>query len=156
MEEKTNVMRLLERQKIKYKSYNYLNTGAISGIEVATVLKQDPNQVFKTLVTIGKSNQFYVFMIPVKEELDMKKAASSVKEKAIEMLPTKQLLPVTGYVHGGCSPIGMKKKFCTVIADVAKEFSTIIFSGGKIGYQVEVTLTDLEKVISFTLADIVK
>ena len=156
MEEKTNVMRLLEKAKIKYKSYQYLNTGAIGGIEVAKVLKQDPNQVFKTLVTMGKSNKYYVFMLPVKEELDMKKAAKSVQEKAIEMLPVKELLFVTGYIHGGCSPIGMKKTFRTIIAESARKLDTIIFSGGKIGYQVELSLEDLKKVVPFTFANIVK
>lgn len=153
-EEKTNVMRLLEQKKIDYKSYNYADTGVVSGMEVAKVLGQNPNQVFKTLVTVGKSKEHYVFVIPVNRELDLKKAAQSVKEKNIEMLKSKELLPLTGYIHGGCSPIGMKKNFCTVIDKSAKQFETIVFSGGKIGYQVEMSLADLRKVIRYTLEEV--
>jgi len=152
--EKTNVMRILDQRKINYKSYNYTDTTAISGIEVAEVLNQDKNQVFKTLVTTSKSKENYVFVIPVNKELDLKKAATVVKEKNIEMLKSKELLPLTGYIHGGCSPIGMKRNFKTVIDNSATNFSTIIFSGGKIGYQVEVRLDDLEKVVNYLLADI--
>ena len=112
---------------------------------VANVLNKDPNKVFKTLVTVSKSKQNYVFMIPVHKELDLKKCAQSVNEKSIEMIHQKELLPLTGYVHGGCSPIGLKKPFKIVIDDSAKNFKEIIFSGGKIGYQVEVELNDLEK-----------
>lgn len=153
--EKTNVMRILEQKKISYKSYCYADTGVISGIDVATVLKQDPNQVFKTLVTIGSSNNNYVFLVPVLKELDLKKAAKSVGEKSIHMIKSKDLLPLTGYIHGGCSPIGMKKQFRTVIDASAANFGTIIFSGGKIGYQVETTLEELKKVLRFELEDIV-
>lgn len=155
MEEKTNVMRILDKKKINYKSYSYVNTDAISGAEVADVLGQDPNQVFKTLVTVGKSKNYYVFMIPVEKELDLKKAAKSVEEKSIEMIKSKDLLSLTGYIHGGCSPIGMKKFFKTTIDASAKELDTIIFSAGKIGYQVEVNLDELEKVIRFQLSDLV-
>ena len=155
MNEKTNVMRILDKQKIKYKEYSYVGSNAISGIEVATQLNQNPEKVFKTLVTTGKSGKHYVFMIPVKEELDLKKAAKSVNEKSIEMLKSKDLLPLTGYIHGGCSPIGMKKFFETVIHESAKNFETIIFSGGKIGYQVEMSILDLEKIIKFKLDDLV-
>ena len=109
--EKTNVMRILEQKKINYVSHCYADTGVISGIEVAAVLKQDPNQVFKTLVTIGSSNNNYVFLVPVQKELNLKKAAKSVGEKSIGMLKSKDLLPLTGYIHGGCSPIGMKSSF---------------------------------------------
>ncbi len=154
-EEKTNVMRILDAKKVVYKSYNYTNTDAVSGSEVATVLNQNPNQVFKTLVTTSKSKNNYVFLIPVKEELDLKKAAKAVGEKSIEMLKSKELLPLTGYIHGGCSPIGMKKQFKTTIDESATNFATIIFSGGKIGYQVEVPLKDLEKVITINYNDIV-
>ena len=107
-DEKTNVMRVLDSKKIKYNSYCYVDSGAVNGMEVATVLGQNPKQVFKTLVTIGKSNANYVFVIPVCHELDLKKAASAVGEKKLEMLKAKDLLGLTGYVHGGCSPIGMK------------------------------------------------
>ena len=105
-DEKTNVMRILEQKKIPYNSYNYLSTGAISGVEVAQALGEDPDIVFKTLVTVGKSKEHYVFVIPVEKELNLKKAAKSVGEKSIEMIKQKELLPLTGYVHGGCSPIG--------------------------------------------------
>ena len=153
-EEKTNVMRVLDSKKIAYQSYNYVSTGAISGTEVAEALGENPDAVFKTLVTVSKSKNYYVFLVPVEKELDLKKAASVVGEKKIEMLKAKELLPLTGYVHGGCSPIGMKKFFRTTIDQSAKEFDTIMFSGGKIGYQVEVSLKDLSKVIRYELADI--
>ncbi len=154
MEFKTNVMRMLDKLKINYKHYTYSDTDAVSGIEVATVLNQNPAQVFKTLVTVSKSKKYYVFMLPVAEELDLKKAAHAVGEKSIEMLKSKELLPLTGYIHGGCSPIGMKKFFPTTIDKSAENFSTIIFSAGKIGYQVELSLGDLSKVINFQIADI--
>lgn len=153
-EEKTNVMRVLDSKKITYKSHNYLSTGAISGTEVAEALGENPDAVFKTLVTVSKSKNHYVFLVPVEKELDLKKAASVVGEKKIEMLKAKELLPLTGYVHGGCSPIGMKKFFKTTIDKSAEQFDTIMFSGGKIGYQVEVSLNDLSKVIRYDLADI--
>ncbi len=152
--EKTNVMRVLDQKKITYKSYNYDTEEAISGMEVATTLGQNPKQVFKTLVTVGASKRNYVFVVPVCGELNLKKAAKAVGEKSIEMIKSKELLPLTGYIHGGCSPIGMKKLFTTTIDASACQWDTIIFSGGKIGYQVEVSLEDLQKVIPFTLADI--
>ena len=155
MEEKTNVMRILEQKKIKYNSYSYASTQAISGMEVATALNQDPNCVFKTLVTVGTSRNNYVFLVPVNKELNLKKAAKSVNEKKVEMIKSKELLPLTGYIHGGCSPIGMKKQFKTVINITAQNFEKIIFSAGKIGYQVEMSLENLQKVINFTFADIV-
>lgn len=155
MEEKTNVMRILEQKKIKYNSYSYASTQAISGMEVATALNQDPNCVFKTLVTVGTSRNNYVFLVPVNKELNLKKAAKSVNEKKVEMIKSKELLSLTGYIHGGCSPIGMKKQFKTVINITAQNFEKIIFSAGKIGYQVEMSLENLQKVINFTLADIV-
>ena len=152
--EKTNVMRILDQKKVTYNSYSYANTDAISGIEVATVLNQNPNQVFKTLVTISSNKINYVFVVPVSKELNLKKAAKSVGEKSIEMIKSKELLPLTGYIHGGCSPIGMKKQFKTVIDSSATNFETIIFSAGKIGYQVEVSLEELQKVIRYDLSDI--
>lgn len=155
MEYKTNVMRILDKKKLKYKSYSYVDTDAISGIQVASVLHQNPDMVFKTLVTVGKSKQYYVFMVPVAKELDLKKAAHSVNEKSVEMIHLKELLPLTGYVHGGCSPIGMKKSFITVIDESAKNFDTVIFSAGKIGYQVELAPSDLEKIIRLSYCDIV-
>lgn len=154
--DKTNVMRILDQNKIEYNTYYYYDTDAISGLEVANVLKQDPNQVFKTLVTVGASKTNYVFLVPVSKELDLKKCACSVNEKNIEMIKSADLLGLTGYIHGGCSPIGMKKQFITVIDESAKNYDTIIFSGGKIGYQVELSLSELSKAISFKLFDISK
>ena len=154
-EEKTNVMRLLEQAKVPYEHYCYADTDAVSGVEVANVLGQDVNRVFKTLVTVGKSGEHYVFVIPVENELDLKKAANAVGEKAIAMVKSKELLGLTGYIHGGCSPIGMKKPFQTVIHQSAGAYETILYSAGKIGYQVETSLEGLRKVIDFTLQDVV-
>lgn len=151
---KTNVMRILDRKKIDYKSHCYADSDAVSGTDVAEALEEDPNQVFKTLVTVGHTNANYVFLIPVCKELDLKKAAEAVGEKSISMIKSKELLPLTGYIHGGCSPIGMKKPFKTVIDQTASDFETIIFSAGKIGYQVELSLDDLKKVLNFDLAEI--
>ena len=153
-QEKTNVMRILDQKKIPYEAHTYDSTVAISGTEVAAVLGQNPKQVFKTLVTVGASKRNYVFVVPVEGELNLKKAAKAVSEKNIEMIKSKELLPLTGYIHGGCSPIGMKKFFTTTIHETAKECETVIFSGGKIGYQVELKLEDLAKVISFQVQDI--
>ncbi|MBP1869075.1 Cys-tRNA(Pro)/Cys-tRNA(Cys) deacylase [Clostridium tertium] len=147
-------MRILDKKKIKYNSYSYVDTDAISGVEVAKVLGQDPEQVFKTLVTVGKSKNYYVFVIPVEKELNLKKAAKSVGEKSIEMIKSKELLPLTGYIHGGCSPIGMKKSFVTTIDISVEKLETFIFSAGKIGYQVELSLDELKKVIRLQLADV--
>ena len=155
MEQKTNVMRILDKEKIPYKFHSYVDTEAISGIEVAEVLNQNPDTVFKTLVTIGKSKQNYVFVIPVNKELDLKKAAKSVNEKSIEMIKSKDLLPLTGYIHGGCSPIGMKKPFVTTMDIQAEACDTILFSAGKIGYQVELTVDSLKKIIKFNLCDVI-
>ena len=153
-EEKTNVMRILDGKKISYDSHCYVNTPTTNGVEVAEILGQDPKDVFKTLVTTSKSGTNYVFVIPVEEELDLKKAAKAAGEKSIEMLKSKELLPLTGYVHGGCSPIGMKKAFKTFIDKSAEERDAIIFSAGKIGYQVEMKLSELSKVIGFSLDDL--
>ena len=152
--EKTNVMRALEQKKIVYTSHCYADTDAISGVEVAEVLGQDPNQVFKTLVTVGASKNYFVFLVPVHKELDLKKAAKSVGEKSIAMIKSKELLPLTGYIHGGCSPIGMKKQFRTVIDASAGDFDTIFFSAGKIGYQVQVSLEELKKILRFELCEV--
>ncbi|MCQ2978885.1 MAG: Cys-tRNA(Pro) deacylase [Clostridia bacterium] len=155
MEEKTNVMRLLDKEKINYKAHYYNNTEAISGMEVTSVLNQDPHKVFKTLVTVAKSNEHYVFVVPVNCELDLKKAAKAVNEKNLEMLKQKDLLPLTGYIHGGCSPIGMKKKFKTVFDITASSFDTIMFSAGKIGYQVELNVFDIKNLVEYKLEDII-
>ena len=154
MEDKTNVMRILDQKKIEYKEHTYLNTGAIGGQEVAEALGEDANRVFKTLVTVGKTGNHYVFLVPVNKKLNLKKAAKAVNEKKIEMIKSKELLPLTGYIHGGCSPIGMKKFFKTTIHSTAENYDTIMFSAGKIGYQVETSLNSLKKVIRFDLEDI--
>ncbi|MGN0290489.1 MAG: Cys-tRNA(Pro) deacylase [Lachnospiraceae bacterium] len=154
--EKTNVMRILDQKKIEYQHYEYDNDRAYSGTEVAQMLGQDAKRVYKTLVTVAKSKKNYVFVIPVEEELDLKKAAKAVGEKSIEMLKSKELLSLTGYIHGGCSPIGMKKVFPTVLHRTAKEQEKIIFSAGKIGYQVEMAPEDLGKIIRITYADVIK
>jgi len=153
-EEKTNVMRVLDSKKVKYTSHCYIDTPTTNGEEVAKILGQNPADVFKTLVTISKSGTNYVFVIPVAKELDLKKAAKAAGEKSIEMLKSKELLPLTGYVHGGCSPIGMKKPFKTFIDKSADEREVIIFSAGKIGYQVELTLPELAKVLEYSLEDL--
>lgn len=147
-DDKTNVMRVLDQKHIDYKHYAF-ETGetAPSGVEVAETLSKDPSMVFKTLVTVGKSGEHYVFVIPVAKELDLKAAASVVGEKNIEMIKSKDLLGLTGYVHGGCSPIGMKKFFKTVFDESAFAHDTIMFSAGRIGRQVELRPSDIEKVI---------
>ncbi len=154
-DEKTNVMRTLEQKKISYAPFCYTDRPVTTGTEIARLLGEDPARVFKTLVTTGKSGLHYVFVIPVACELDLKKAAKAVGEKAVEMLPQKELLPLTGYVHGGCSPIGMKKFFTTVFHITASGSEKIYFSAGKVGYQVEVSPSDVSKVIRFTYADLI-
>lgn len=154
-EEKTNVMRLLEQKKLPYEMRTYVDTDAISGVEVAEVLGQDPACVFKTLVTQGASKQYHVFMIPVAKELDLKKAAKAVGEKSIAMIKSKELLPLTGYIHGGCSPIGMKKRFPTVIHESAKNFERIFFSAGKIGYQVYASPEVVSEFVDMNFADVI-
>lgn len=153
--EKTNVMRILDKLGLDYKVHCYTDTDAVSGTEVAETLGQNPECVFKTLVTSAKNGIHYVFMIPVKEELDLKKAAACVNEKAVSMIKSKDLLPVTGYIHGGCSPIGMKKQFVTVIHKTAPDFETIFFSAGKIGYQIEMNFNELKKAVDVKTADII-
>jgi len=152
--EKTNVMRLLDSRKLPYQTYEYPADNVSSGVEVARMLNQDPTHVFKTLVTVGASRKNYVFVIPVGEELSLKKAAASVGEKSIEMLKSKELLPLTGYIHGGCSPIGMKKQFPTILDETVLLCKTIIFSAGKVGYQVEVTPETLSAMIDYSVSDI--
>ena len=154
--EKTNLMRLLEQKKLPYTPHDYLATGAVSGVEVAAALGEPPERVFKTLVTTGASGGHFVFVIPVAEELDLKKAAKAVGEKSIAMLPQKELLPLTGYIHGGCSPIGMKKPFPTVLHQSAAEYDTICISAGKVGFQVELSPAGLQKMLPIKLADLIK
>ena len=151
---KTNVMRLLDQAGISYKVHTYAGTGTMSGADVARTLGQNPAQVFKTLVTVAKSGRHCVFVVPVEKELHLKKAAQSAGEKAVEMLKQKDLLPTTGYVHGGCSPIGMKKPFFTVVDQSAAQFETILMSAGKIGFQVELRPQDLQKIVPFVYGSI--
>ena len=156
-EEKTNVMRTLEQKKIPYTAYTYPHEEgmAVDGETVARSLGQDPAAVFKTLVTRGASGGYYVFDIPVAETLDLKKAARAVGEKSIAMLPSRELLPLTGYVHGGCSPVGMKKLFPTVFHEACLLQPVIMVSAGKIGYQVAVKPEDLIALIGAKTADVV-
>lgn len=155
--EKTNVMRELERMKIEYTPHTYPHgKEAVDGAEVAHLTGQDPAQVFKTLVCVSGKGQYYVFDIPVLKELDLKKCAKAVGEKSIQMIHVKELLPLTGYIRGGCSPIGMKKKFPTVIDQSCLEQKTVMVSAGKIGFQVEVTPQDLIKAAGAQTADITK
>lgn len=147
-------MRVLDQKKVSYTAHTYESTGAISGTEVAAALGQDEKQVFKTLVTTSHSRQHYVFMVPVNGGLDLKKAARAAGEKSVEMIKEKELLPLTGYVHGGCSPIGMKKPFPTFIDASAADCETIMFSAGKIGYQIQTSTDELAKALDFTLADV--
>ena len=153
-EEKTNVMRTLDQKKIPYTAFSYDPNGPIDGVSVAAETGLDAASVFKTLVTKGASGAYYVFDIPVAENLDLKKAAKAVGEKSIAMLPQKELLPLTGYVHGGCSPVGMKKQFPTVFHETVELFDTICVSAGKIGAQVEVNPADLIALLGAKTADI--
>ena len=154
-EEKTNVMRTLEQKKIPYTAYTYpTEGGAMDGVSVAAYLGVDPEEVFKTLVAKGASGQYYVFDIPVAESLDLKKAAKAVGEKSIAMLPQKELLPLTGYVHGGCSPVGMKKPFPTVFHETAEILDRIMVSAGKIGFQIQCRSEDLLALVGATTADV--
>lgn len=153
-DDKTNVMRVLDQKKVSYKAHTYEPDPGKTGAEIAVMLGNDPKRVFKTLVTEGKSGEHFVFVIPVEKELDLKKAAKAVGEKSISMIPQKNLLPLTGYVHGGCSPIGMKKFFRTTIDESAKAHETICFSAGRVGCQVETDPRDLEKVIRIGYADL--
>ena len=153
--EKTNVMRLLDQKKIGYEAFWYDGEG-LSGEDVARVLGEDEKSVYKTLVTRGRDKAFYVFVIPVAGELDLKKAASAVGEKSIEMIKQKELLPLTGYIHGGCSPIGMKKSFPTILDESAKELEKIFISAGRVGAQVCLSPKDLEKMIRLEYAPVTK
>lgn len=154
-EEKTNVMRTLEQKKIAYTPHEYPADGPVDGVSVAAYLNQDPEQVFKTLVTKGASGGYYVFDIPVAENLDLKKAAKAVGEKSIAMLPQKELLPLTGYVHGGCSPVGMKKLFPTVFHETAASLPVIMVSAGKLGHQIACDPKALLALVRADTADII-
>jgi Cys-tRNA(Pro)/Cys-tRNA(Cys) deacylase len=154
-EDKTNVMRVLDGKKISYESHAYEQDQSLTGEDIARILGEDPEKVFKTLVTQGKSGAYYVFVVPVKEELDLKKAAKASGEKAISMIKQKELLPLTGYIHGGCSPIGMKKQFPTFIHETAIGYDKIFVSAGKVGFQIELAPSDLLSVVNCKIADII-
>lgn len=155
--EKTNVMRILDQKKIPYEMKTYPHGDeAVDGAQVARLLGQDPESVYKTLVAQGASRQYYVFDIPVEAELDLKKAAKAVGEKSIAMIHVKELLPLTGYVRGGCSPIGMKKQFFTTFQEDAELLDRVAVSAGKIGCQVILDPTELVKLVRGQFADVVK
>ncbi|MBO6215966.1 MAG: Cys-tRNA(Pro) deacylase [Lachnospiraceae bacterium] len=154
-EEKTNVCRVLDAKKISYKLHTYEQDPTMSGQEIAAILGEAPECVFKTLVTQGKSGAYYVFVVPVEAELDLKKAAKASGEKAVSMIKQKELLPLTGYVHGGCSPIGMKKQFPTFIHKTAAEYEHIFVSAGKLGFQIELSPDDLIGITGCKPEDIV-
>ena len=154
-EEKTNVMRVLDQKKIPYTAHTYDPESGIDGVSVARSLGQDPAAVFKTLVARGASGGYYVFDIPVAATLDLKKAAHAVGEKSVAMLPQKELLPLTGYVHGGCSPVGMKKQFPTVFHETALLYGAICVSAGKIGHQVECDPNALIALLRAKTADVI-
>ncbi|MBQ3553613.1 MAG: Cys-tRNA(Pro) deacylase [Clostridia bacterium] len=154
---KTNAMRMAEKEKIPFETYTYeAKDGAIDGVSVAQKLGQDETKVYKTLVTQGTSKNYYVFVIPVAEELDLKAAARSVGEKAVEMIKVSDINKVTGYIRGGCSPIGMKKQYKTVIDASCLLLDTMIFSGGKIGFQMEMAPDALIRLVGAETAEIIK
>lgn len=152
--DKTNVMRILDGKKIPYESHSYEPDPTMSGEQIAGILGENPDHVFKTLVTQGKSGGYYVFVVPVQSELDLKKAAKTAGEKAVNMIKQKELLPLTGYVHGGCSPIGMKKQFPTFLHETAEQYEKIFVSAGKVGCQIELSPQNLMTVIRCDFADV--
>lgn len=153
---KTNAMRILDKNKIAYKEHLYECDGFMDGVSIAQKLGQPTERVFKTLVAEGKSKQYYVYMLPVAEELNLKAAAAAVGEKSVEMIHVKDINAITGYIRGGCSPIGMKKQFKTIADSSAKNFDEIIFSGGRLGAQIEMNPTELAALINMDFADIIK
>ena len=154
-DDKTNVMRVLDSKKVDYESHSYEADPTFSGAQIAGILGEPAEKVFKTLVTSGKSGTYYVFVVPVEAGLDLKKAASVAGEKSVAMIKQKDLLPLTGYVHGGCSPIGMKKQFKTFIHETAMGFEKVFVSAGKVGFQIELAPSDLVSVSGAVPADIV-
>ena len=154
-QDKTNCMRVLDSKKIPYTPHLYEADPALTGKDIARLLGEDPDRVFKTLVTVGRPQHYYVFVIPVNTELNLKKAAAAAGEKSVSMIPQKELLPLTGYVHGGCSPIGMKKRFPSFIHGSAAGLSRIFVSAGRVGCQVELDPADLIRVAELTPADLV-
>ncbi|MDN4524610.1 Cys-tRNA(Pro) deacylase [Fictibacillus fluitans] len=154
---KTNAMRILDKDKVDYQSMNYsTDDGKIDGVSVAHKIGREPGTVYKTLVAQGAGKDYYVFVIPVEAELDLKKAAKAAGEKKVEMLAVKELLSVTGYVRGGCSPIGMKKLYVTIVEEQAAGLETVIVSAGKIGHQVELSPQDLIEVTKGQYAAVCK
>lgn len=156
IEKKTNAMRLLEQVHICYKEHSCNEAEGLSGVQIAKKMGEPMEQVFKTLVTVGKSGNHYVFIIPVAEELDLKKAANAADEKNIEMVKSRELLGLTGYIHGGCSPIGMKKNYITYIDETAMLYDKIYVSGGRVGLQIELAPEELGKVIDIKYSDLIK
>lgn len=154
--DKTNPMRILDRAGIAYAVHDYSDAGALPAAEVAERLGEEPARVFKTLVTKSKGDRCYVFVVPATGELDLKKAAVAVGEKSVSMMPSKDLLTVTGYVHGGCSPLGMRRQFRTVVDATAAEQGRFYMSAGRVGLQIEMSFADLSKVLDYGLADILR
>ena len=153
-ESKTNAMRSLDAAGVDHLIHTIEADGTMTGVQIAGLAGEDPDHVFKTLVTVGRSGEHYVFMVPVALELDLKKAASAAGEKAISMVHSRELLGLTGYIHGGCSPLGMKKAFPTFIDETCVLYDTILFSGGRIGTQIEMSYDDLCKVIDIEAVDL--
>ena len=149
-------MRILDSNNIKYSQYEYEANQSLTGEEIASILHEDVKSVFKTLITKGKSNDYYAFMIPVNKELDLKKAAKTVCEKSVEMIPFKDLLKITGYVHGGCSPLGLKKDYQVSIDESVLALEELYFSGGKVGVQVKVKVDDFLNLAHPKISDLVK
>ena len=149
-------MRILDSNNIKYSQYEYEADQSLTGEEIASILHEDVKSVFKTLITKGKSNDYYAFMIPVNKELDLKKAAKTVCEKSVEMIPFKDLLKITGYVHGGCSPLGLKKDYQVSIDESVLALEELYFSGGKVGVQVKVKVDDFLNLAHPKISDLVK
>lgn len=146
---KTNAIRILEQKKAEFKVLRYtVGEAPPSGIEAAALLGQDPARVYKTLVTAGRSGEHYVFIIPVGAELDLRKAAEAAGEKSIAMVKSRELLPLTGYIHGGCSPVGMKKAYPTFLDSSAVACTSIIISAGKVGMHIDITVLELQKAVS--------
>ncbi|MBQ3528024.1 MAG: Cys-tRNA(Pro) deacylase [Clostridia bacterium] len=151
---KTNAMRILDAKNIKYKHYEY-DPETTDGVKVAELLHEPREIVFKTLVTVAPSKNNYVFVIPVGESLDLKKAAKTVSEKSVAMIKQKELLPLTGYIHGGCSPVGMKKQFKTFIHESARDIDTFCISAGHVGNQIQVSVNDIAELIGAGFADLI-
>ena len=154
METKTNAMRVLDAHRIQYQHFEYVVNPAMNGVDIARVQNQNPDMVYKTLVTMGRVGRYYVFLVPVARELNLKRAAAAVGEKSLSMVHQRDLLSVCGYVHGGCSPVGMKKLFPTIVESSAKSLPQIIVSAGRPGHQIMLAPSDLQKIVPFKFADV--